>query len=281
MNVSVLYEERGFIILNKPSGLMVHPDGKQDKKTLVDFILENYPEIKGVGEPLLIDGKEIDRPGIVHRLDEETSGAIIIARNQKSFLHLKEQFQNREISKEYHAFVWEHFKESEGVVDVAIGRNANDFRRWHAGRGVRGETREAVTIWKVQAQFENEQGEKFSFINLFPKTGRTHQLRVHMKYLQRPIVSDKLYAPTKPFSLGFNRVALHARKITFKDLEGKEVTIEAPYEEDFKAALAKYVNLPQLTLRHENHLISLQVILFVYGQKLKIKENIDFRLLKV
>lgn len=243
MKLSVLHENDDIVIINKPAGLVVHPDGKSEKITLVDLILAEYPSIAGVGEPLTIDGKVIDRPGIVHRLDEETSGIMIIAKTQESFVYFKEQFQNRLIQKEYHAFVWGHFKETAGIVDVPIGRNKNDFRRWHAGRGVRGEVRDAFTQWEAVKQFVDETGEQFSFMHLFPKTGRTHQLRVHMKYLQRPIVGDSLYGPTKPDALGFERVALHAQKITFIDLKGEKTTIEAPYPPDFTRALAKYADM--------------------------------------
>jgi 23S rRNA pseudouridine1911/1915/1917 synthase len=241
--MEILFENNDVLIINKPSGLMVHADGKKEVSTLVDLILKERPEIRGVGEPIVVDGKQIDRPGIVHRLDEETSGALMIAKHQASFMHLKEQFQNRSIQKEYHAFVWGHFKESEGIIDISIGRSKNDFRRWLAGRGTRGEVREAVTKWHAAVPFEDEQQEQFTFMHLFPKTGRTHQLRVHMKYLQRPIVSDHLYAPTKPDALGFKRVALHARIITFKDMKGENISITAPYPLDFTTALAKYANM--------------------------------------
>jgi 23S rRNA pseudouridine1911/1915/1917 synthase len=241
--MEILFENNDLLIINKPSGLMVHADGKKDVKTLTDLILEERPELKGVGEPVTFDGKEIDRPGIVHRLDEETSGALIIAKTPESFEHFKKQFMDRTIQKEYHAFVWGHFKETRGTIDVPIGRNKNDFRRRHAGRGVRGETKEAVTQWEAKEQFIDETGEQFTFMHLFPKTGRTHQLRVHMKYMQRPIVSDHLYAPTKPNALGFERVALHARSIRFMGQNGEMIHIEAPYPPDFTTALAKYGNM--------------------------------------
>jgi 23S rRNA pseudouridine1911/1915/1917 synthase len=167
---------------------------------------------------------------------------MIIAKTQAAFSYLKEQFKDRLVHKEYHAFVWGHFKEDEGVIDEPIGRNKNDFRRWHAGRGIRGEVRDALTRWKRVASCTDEAGEQFSFMHLYPETGRTHQLRVHMKFVQRPIVGDALYAPTKPAALGFDRVALHARTITFKIPEGEDMAISAPYPPDFEGALAKYVN---------------------------------------
>jgi 23S rRNA pseudouridine1911/1915/1917 synthase len=247
MNIPILFENEDVLVINKPAGLMVHPAsassssrataGEAPKVTLTDWILKERPEIAGVGEPQ----NGVERPGIVHRLDEDTSGALVIAKTTEAFEHLKKQFQERETEKEYHAFVWGHFKEFAGIVDEPIGRNSNDFRRWHAGRGARGEMREAVTRWQAVEQFEDEHGEKFSFMHLCPKTGRTHQLRVHMKYLQRPIVADELYGPSKPLALGFERLALHARKISFFDLNGQNITVEAPYPIDFQAALSTYL----------------------------------------
>lgn len=241
--LDILFETEDFLILNKPARLMVHGDGKTAEKTLVDFVLEKYPSIKGVGDPNSFEGEPIERSGVVHRLDQETSGAIVFTKTQNSFEYLKQQFKDRLVQKEYHAFVWGHFKDEKGMIDEPIGRNKNDFRRWAAGRGIRGETREAQTMWEVASSFEDQNGEKFSFVKLFPKTGRTHQLRVHMKFLQRPIVSDSLYAPSFPNALGFERVALHAKVITFMDLQGNKISVEAPYQSDFTAALARYTDL--------------------------------------
>jgi 23S rRNA pseudouridine1911/1915/1917 synthase len=236
MEIPILFENDEVLVINKPAGLIVHSDGKTKKESLVDWILEKYPNITGVGETQ----GGVERPGIVHRLDEETSGAMIIAKTAASFESLKAQFQDRRTQKEYHAFVWGYFKEQAGIVDEPIGRSSGDFRRWQAGRGTRGEMREAVTRWQAVTQFVDENDQQFSFMHLFPKTGRTHQIRVHMKYLQRPIVADSLYGASKPPALGFARLALHARKITFFDLHGDQVTVEAPYPPDFQDALAKY-----------------------------------------
>ena len=248
MQIPILVETPDFLVINKPAGLMVHADGKEKKEqstsTLTDWILEKYPDMKGVGEPMSIDGKEIDRPGIVHRLDEDTTGALLIAKTQASFEFLKKQFQDRDIEKEYHAFVWGVFKETEGIVDAPIGRSKNDFRRWLSGRGTRGELRDAVTRWEVVGTAE-EDSQHFSFMHLFPKTGRTHQIRVHMKFLQHPIVSDSFYAPTKPKALGFERLALHARTISFTAPTGEEITVTAPYPADFERALAGIVPVLQ------------------------------------
>lgn len=240
MQITILFENQDFLAINKPAGLRVHGDGKTQVPTVVDWVLKERPEIAGVGEPMLVDGKVLDRPGIVHRLDEETSGVLVIAKTQIAFEYIKQQFKNRNVQKEYRAFVWGHFKEEKGIINEPIGRSSGDFRRWQAGRGIRGETREAITVWGVIHQFQDKQSERFSYMRLLPKTGRTHQLRVHMKLLQRPIVSDRLYGG-KP-ALGFTRVALHAHRISFTDLQGNEITIEAPFPEDFMGALAEYIN---------------------------------------
>lgn len=240
MMVTILLETDDYLVINKPAGLLVHEDGRNEAPTLTDWIREHYPTLKGVGEPVRWNNETIDRPGIVHRLDEDTSGVLIVAKTPEAFSHFKKQFMDRTIEKEYHAFVWGHFKEKSGIVSVSIGRSPNDFRRRLAGRGVRGEAREAFTHWQVSSEFEDETGERFSFMKLFPKTGRTHQLRVHMKYLQRPIVCDHLYAPIKHDALGFKRLALHARSIRFCDLSGRSIEVQAPYPEDFERAVAKY-----------------------------------------
>lgn len=238
MPIDILLETPHLLIVSKPAGLRTHGDDKSAVPTVVDWILRERPLISGVGENMEVDGKVIERPGIVHRLDEETSGCLVIAKTQEAFEYLKQQFKDRTVEKQYHAFVWGHFKEAKGVVDEPIGRSSGDFRRWQAGRGVRGEVREAVTNWEVVTSFEDEAGEKYSFMHLWPKTGRTHQLRVHMKYLQRPIVSDSLYGG-KP-GLGFGRVALHARTISFVAPDGERIAVTAPYPEDFQRAVDAY-----------------------------------------
>ncbi len=237
MNISdlILHTDPQFLIINKPAGLLVHADGHTDEKTLVDFLVEQFPDIVGVGEPMrLKDGTVIDRPGIVHRLDKDTSGILVVARNQEMFLHLKEQFQNHTITKEYHAFVHGIVKKDAGTVDVPIARSPRDFRRYSAGRGKRGQERQAVTHYRTKYRLQDD---LVSYIVLLPETGRTHQLRVHMQYLQHPMLGDTLYAPNRPNLLGFERQALHARAIDFHTLSGDKVHFEAPFPKDFEDAL--------------------------------------------
>ncbi len=246
MTPEIIYEDENVLILNKPAGLVVHDDGKvrtEKEKTLSDWVLDHYPEMENVGEPMEITQKDgtfivIKRPGIVHRLDRETSGVIVLAKNQETFDFLKEQFQERKATKVYNAVIWGNIKTDEGVIDVPIGRSGKDFRQWSASRGARGQLREAVTEYKVLARFE-EDGERFAFLEVRPKTGRTHQIRVHMKYLNNPIICDSLYAENRPKVLGFDRTALHARQITIEIPEKGIQTFEAPYPEDFVDLLAK------------------------------------------
>jgi 23S rRNA pseudouridine1911/1915/1917 synthase len=232
---TVLYEDASVLVINKPAGLVVHSDGKTDEKTLADWILKKYPKLKKVGEPSRDQkGNEIARPGIVHRLDRETSGVMIIAKTQKSFESLKKQFQEHKIKKIYHAFVYGEIKIDKGTIDRPIGRSNKDFRMWSAQRGARGELREAVTDYQVVSRKNG-----YSFVHAMPKTGRTHQIRVHFKAINYPLVADSLYAPTTENTLGFKRLALHSYQITFADLKGKLRTIEAPYPKDFKQAVAE------------------------------------------
>lgn len=236
--IKILYEDADILAINKPAGLVVHSDGRTEEETVVDFILSKYPEIKGVGESLtLSDGRQIERPGIVHRIDRETSGVLLIAKTQKGFEALKKQFQDREMQKEYHAIVWGSFPDhkKEGTINRPIGRSRSDFRKWSAMRGARGELREAVTNYSIVGETE-----EFSFAKVFPKTGRTHQIRVHMRAIEHPVLCDKLYAAKKPCALGFDRTALHARRLEFENTSGERVEVVAPYPPDFEAAVSAF-----------------------------------------
>ena len=220
------------MVLNKPSGLITHPDGRTDEPSLSEWLSINFPETIGVGEPInYSDGRIIDKPGIVHRLDRETSGAIVVARNQKSFLNLKAQFQNRTVRKWYHTFVWGELKEDEGKVDRVIGRSSKDPRLWSAQRGAKGTLREALTMYKVLWK-----GKGISFVETEPKTGRTHQIRVHFKAINYPVICDKLYSPNRGCILGFGRTALHSRMIMVANTKNKPISVIAPYPADFKKA---------------------------------------------
>lgn len=236
MEIEILYEDSDYVVVDKPSGLVVHSDGKTEEPTLVDWILNHYPGLSGVGEPLkLSDGTMIDRPGIVHRLDRETSGVIVIAKDQNSFLHFKERLKNRETSKIYNAFVYGKLKHHIGVMDRKIGKSRKDFRMWSAQRGARGTMRDAITEYNVL-----KERDEASFLEVRPITGRTHQIRVHMKAIHHPVVCDKLYAPNNECILGFERLALHASSIAFLMPDEKWLKISSSLPPDFKRALEAF-----------------------------------------
>ncbi len=229
----VIFEDKDVLVLNKPAGLVVHTDGKTKEATVADWVLKHYPKMKEVGEPtVLSNGDTILRPGIVHRIDRETSGILLLAKNQKAFEFLKKQFQDRTIEKTYLAFVSGELKNKKGVINQPIGRSSTDFRKWTSGKGARGTLRDAVTAYATL-----ETGERYSYVEVHPKTGRTHQIRVHFTHIQHPIVGDPLYAPKFGYALGFERLALHAFQIKFMLPSGKELSLEAPLPADFKKAL--------------------------------------------
>lgn len=239
MKIPILYEDKDVVVINKPAGLNVHPDGKGKEKTLVDWILKKYPSAKNVGEPMIFEnGTKILRPGIVHRIDKDTTGVLIIAKNKKAYEFLKEQFQSRKVHKVYQTFVYGNIKEDRGMIDRTIGRSPNDFRKWSAQRGARGEMREAVTYFKVLSRKNN-----ITFLEVMPKTGRTHQIRVHFTALNHPVVRDELYASRfflkQKNQLGFKRLALHARELEIILPSGKLLKITAPYPKDFEEAMKK------------------------------------------
>lgn len=233
--VTVLYEDDDVLVVNKPSGLMVHGDGRSPDATLVDWLLAHAPSAQGVGEPgYAQDGSPLERSGVVHRLDRETSGVLVLAKTQDAFWHLKTQFKERAVEKEYCAFVYGTMKENRGVIDRPIGKSARDFRLRSAQRGARGALRDAVTAWELIKQSDTH-----AYLKLQPKTGRTHQIRAHLKAIGRPIICDALYAPPTLRSgdnLGFTRLALHARSLTLTLPSGKGDTFIAPQPEDFKNA---------------------------------------------
>jgi 23S rRNA pseudouridine1911/1915/1917 synthase len=251
-DIQILHEDEDTVVVSKPAGLMVHPDGRQAGPFLTDWVEKKYPASKNVGETINApDGSVIRRPGIVHRLDKETSGAIVIAKTDKGFASLKKQFQDRAISKKYLVFVWGEMKEDFGTINRPIGRSGSDFRRWSAERGARGEMRDAETYWTKLHTYTHGTGpEKYSIslVSAEPKTGRTHQIRVHFASLQRPVVGDVLYGTHKPKGLGFERVALHSWLIQFRDLKGNLVRVVAPVPEDFRNAL-KMIDIDPDTLK--------------------------------
>jgi len=229
----IIFENDDVLVVNKPAGLLVHGEGADATGTLVEWFLRHTPEALGVGEPRVgKDDKELERSGVVNRLDKETSGVMILAKNQEAFTILKEQFKARSIKKEYRALVYGLMKEKWGTIDRPIGRSAKDWRRRSAERGAKGQLRESVTDWEKIVAGEVA-GENFSYLKLIPKTGRMHQLRVHLKAIGHPIVGDSLYAGKRleqSKNLGLDRLALHAYslQVTLPGGESREFIAELP-----------------------------------------------------
>ncbi|MBI5401451.1 RluA family pseudouridine synthase [Candidatus Wolfebacteria bacterium] len=233
----IIYEDKNFIALNKPAGLIVHQvsGAKQQENSLVDFLIKKYPEIKNVGD----DPKM--RPGVVHRLDKDTSGVILIARNQRYFEYLKNLFQTSGIKKNYLALVWGKINPpaggAKGIIEKPISLKPGTTKRTvHGGKM----TKEAITEYKAVKTYEfiNEQGnvKYFSLVRVSPKTGRTHQIRIHLASIGHPIVGDSLYgAKENPF--GLKRQFLHAESLEFTTEESKRMKIEAELPEDLKSVL--------------------------------------------
>ena len=237
---AIIYEDADVVVINKPSGIAVHGDGKGVQATVVDWLRTYAPECVGVGETDTQSdtGTIIDRSGIVHRLDKDTSGVLLLVKHQSAHTHYKKQFHDRLVTKIYRAFVYGEVKEWVGTIDRPIGRSAKDWRRRSAERGAKGVLRDAVTRYELIGNGMVD-GEWFSYLDLFPETGRTHQLRVHLKAINHPIVQDPLYAGKRcaqSHNVGFDRLALHAHILEVVSPGGDPLRLIAPVPQSFHIA---------------------------------------------
>lgn len=225
MKLSIIYEDDAVLVINKPYGLAVHKVSPTDpQETLADILLKEYPYLEGVGENPL-------RPGIVHRLDKETSGLMLIAKNQKSFEHLKNLFQTRQIQKEYLALVHGQPKEDTGTIDAPLGKLGTKQTTQIKGKKEL-VVRDAVTDYEVVKRYKN-----YTLVRVMPRTGRTHQIRVHLKHIGCPLAGDKLYAPKKDLPEGLQRLFLHAWKLRLPGQNGQGLALEADLPSDLKLVL--------------------------------------------
>src|SRR5436853_6983600 len=218
--LDVLYEDEDLIVINKPSGLVVHPGAGQREHTLVNALLHHFPKLSGIG------GKE--RPGIVHRLDKETSGCLVIAKNDEAHRRLSAQFAERTVEKIYLALVAGKLRKSAGTIEEKIGRRPVDRQRMSvtSSRG-----RAAKTEYRVVSS-----SDKMSLVECQLHTGRTHQIRVHLHHLGHPVLGDKLYAPKS--AKDYPRQMLHAWKLGFQHPRtGEWKSFAAPLPNDFTDAM--------------------------------------------
>jgi 23S rRNA pseudouridine1911/1915/1917 synthase len=219
----VVYEDEDTVVVDKPAGMVVHPAPGHPRGTLVNALLARYPDI-AIGGDL--------RPGIVHRLDRDTSGLLVVARNQRALHDLQAQQQARTMRKIYLAVADGRFKEPEGLIDAPIGRHPTDRARM----AVLASGRPARTHWRVL----EELGE-YTLLEVRLETGRTHQIRVHFAHKSRSLLGDPLYGPKKPrATFGLARQFLHAHRLGFH-LPGNSAwaEFESPLPEDLATALAK------------------------------------------
>lgn len=220
--VDVVFENEDVIVVNKPAGMVVHPSPGHWEGTLVNALLARVPDLKGVGGEL--------RPGIVHRLDKDTSGLLIVAKHDAAHRFLQDQFRRREAKKVYLALVDGHPPRAQGQVEVPIERDPSDHRKMRVA--VPGQGKPALTAYEVVERFPAH-----ALVRFVPVTGRTHQIRVHAAFLGTPIVGDTLYGRRKP-TLPVTRHLLHAYSLTIR-LPGEDFprTFVAPLPEDFRQAL--------------------------------------------
>lgn len=227
--LDILYEDEDLLVLNKPPGLVVHPAAGHEEHTLVNALLHHCAgQLSGIGG--------VARPGIVHRLDKETSGCLVVAKNDPAHLGLAEQFAGRTLEKIYHAIVCGEVPRESGEVRAAIARHPTHRKRMAVTDG---SGREAWTSYRVMEKLHGA-----TLMEARLHTGRTHQIRVHFQHLGHPVVGDATYGanPNKRLTdlTGYaaDRQMLHARKLTLlHPVKKKKLTLEAPWPEDFKAAL--------------------------------------------
>lgn len=233
---AIVFEDNDVLIVNKPAGLVVHPDNKYKDNTLVNFVVKNYPEIRNIrpSRPKgLATSERVDlnlkRPGIVHRLDKDTSGLLIIAKNQEAYDYLIELFKKRQIEKKYFALVYGIMKEKSGIITYSLEKKGKVRVRLSQN------SKPAVTRYQVIKEF----GDKFSLLDVKIETGRTHQIRVHLAKIGHPIVGDQQYLFRKLEKVDLNRQFLHAYFLRFRLPNGNKKTFEIMLPEDLNKLLHK------------------------------------------
>jgi len=221
--LDILYEDDHVIVINKPSGIVVHPGAGNDRGTLVNALLAHFPAIREVGEG--------DRPGVVHRLDKETSGVMVFAKTDKAYRWLVKQFKLRDVQKTYLALVDGHPPTPTGRIEAPVER---DIRyRTRMAVGLRGQGKPAISEYFTIQRFSEH-----AFLEIRPVTGRTHQIRVHLSYIGAPVVGDTLYGRRNP-SIPIDRFFLHAKSLSLR-LPGDRTarSFDAPLPPDLKKILS-------------------------------------------
>ena len=219
--IEIIYEDNDIIVVNKPKGLVVHPANGNPDGTLVNAIMAICKDsLSGIGGEI--------RPGIVHRLDKDTSGILIVAKNDKSHINMSEQIKNREVKKTYIALVRGIVKENEATINMPIGRSTKDRKKMAVAKN----GKNAITHFKVLKRYD-----KYTLLEVKIETGRTHQIRVHLSEIGYPIVGDSVYSNGKN-EFGIEGQCLHAKSLEFKHpITNKQMNLEAELPEYFKKTI--------------------------------------------
>ena len=224
MAPEIVFKNKDLVVLNKPAGLLMHGDGRGEENTLASWLVINFPEVRNIGD------KPQERPGIVHRLDKDTSGIVLVPRNQEYFEYLKDLFASGKIQKTYLAIVRGILKTKEGTINTSISLKPGTTKRTvHGGKM----TKSAITLYKVLKEFHSA-----SLVEVRPKTGRTHQIRVHMASIGHPVLGDTLYG-SKKNEEGAPRQMLHAHSIELELEPGRAIRFAADPPVDFETFLKK------------------------------------------
>lgn len=222
--LDVRYEDRDIIVVNKPAGMVVHPSLGHDSGTLVNALLAHCPDLEGVG------GER--RPGIVHRLDKDTSGLIIAAKHDHALWYVQNQFKARSVTKVYLTLVHGQIQPPEALIDAPIGRDPRHRKRMAVITTGTGDAREAQTAYQALSRFA-----EYTCVECRPRTGRKHQIRVHLAYLGFPVVGDSLYGRRKN-TLGLARQFLHAARLALRrPSDGELIDIQSELPADLQTVL--------------------------------------------
>ena len=233
----IIFSDDQLFVLDKPTGWLTHPSTSlgtsPSPPAITEWLITKYPELEKVGPAeRLQDGSLIPRAGILHRLDRETSGVLAVARTTEAFAWFTQAFRERTVEKVYRAIVTGAVKADNGVIDLPIARSRQDPRRRVASPRAKKVGREAVTHYEVLERFPEH-----TYLELRPKTGRTHQLRAHLKAINAPILGDTLYSPKSASMTTINRTALHAFSLTLPLQNGERQKFESPLPLDFSQTL--------------------------------------------
>lgn len=221
--LDILYQDADVVVVNKPCGMVVHPAAGNEDRTLVNALLYHVHDLSGIGGEM--------RPGIVHRLDKDTSGLILIAKNDRAHALLSDQFKERSMEKHYRAVAFGSFREDEGLINAPIARHPVDRKKM----AIVPDGKPSQTEWKI---LERLKGAAYLDVHLL--TGRTHQIRVHMHSIGHPLLGDRIYAPNIKTSVHIPRLMLHAYSLSFTHpTTGERVQMTAPLPEKFEVTLEK------------------------------------------